>query len=189
MQLVAEAMTAPGVDAAIESARSMPALLEEREFHALYARTAAPLRSYVVRTLGSTTNADDIVQETFLRLLRKPVPTRDDDELRAYVFRIASNLVIDHWRAHRRESTSEVPDRGASGPDQGLRMDVKRLFARLKPRERQLVWLAHVEGASHKEIAVALGLRAGSVRVLLSRARHHLARLLRDHGHTPGETR
>jgi RNA polymerase sigma-70 factor, ECF subfamily len=177
-------MAAPGMDAAIETAASVPVLLDERQFHALYARTAAPLRAYVVRSLGNAAHADDIVQETFLRVLRRPVPALDDDPLRAYVFRIASNLIVDHWRAHRHEASGEVPERGASGPDPGLRMDVKRLFSRLKPRERQLVWLAHVEGADHKEIAAALGLRAGSVRVLLSRARHRLARLLRESGHT-----
>ena len=129
------------------------------------------------------------MQETFLRLLLKPVPTREDDELRAYVFRIASNLVVDHWRSRKREVTSEIPERGESGRDHVLRLDVSRLFARLKPRERQLVWLAHVEGADHKEIAATLGLRSGSIRVLLSRARHRLARLLRDNGHHPGERR
>jgi RNA polymerase sigma-70 factor (ECF subfamily) len=182
-------MAVPHMDAAIVTAGDVPRLLDEREFLALYARTAAPLRAYVARTLGSAAQADDIVQETYLRLLRRPVPVLGDDELRAYVFRIAGNLVVDHWRTRKHEATSDIPDRGAPAPDRALRMDMGRIFARLKPRERQLVWLAHVEGAPHREIASALGLRTGSVRVLLSRARHRLARLLRDSGHTPGEPR
>jgi RNA polymerase sigma-70 factor (ECF subfamily) len=181
MNQISDAMAVPRMAAAVDARGGAPELLDERAFHALYLRTAAPLRAYVARTLGATTHADDIVQETFLRVLRKPLRAADDRELRAYVFRIASNLVIDHWRAHKRETTNELPDRGADSPDQVLRMDVSRLFARLKPRERQLVWLAHVEGADHREIAAALGLRAGSIRVLLSRARHRFARLLRDY--------
>lgn len=177
------------MDAALEQASTAPSLLTEPEFHALYARTAAPLRAYVVRTMGHASHADDIVQEAYLRLLRKPVPTRDADELRAYLFRTASNLVIDHWRAHKHESPETPPERGAAGPDQALRVDVGRLFARLKPRERQMMWLAHVEGADHREIAALLGLRAASIRVLLSRARQRLARLLRDSGHHPGDRR
>ena len=109
--------------------------------------------------------------------------------MRAYVFRTASNLVVDHWREHKHEASNDVPERGASGRDQSLRLDVSRLFARLKPRERQLVWLAHVEGADHREIAATLGLRAASIRVLLSRARHRLGRLLRENGHAPEERR
>jgi len=189
MHASSEAMASAGMDTVASAANTASALLDEREFQALYARTAAPLRAYVARSLGNATHADDIVQETYLRVLRHPVPTREDDELRSYVFRIASNLVVDHWRARRRETKQGVPDKAAPARDQGARLDLKKLFARLKPRERQLVWLAHVEGANHKEIAAALGLRAGSVRVLLSRARHRLARMLRDHGHTSGETR
>jgi RNA polymerase sigma-70 factor (ECF subfamily) len=138
--------------------------------------------------LGNATNADDIVQETYLRLLRKPLPPLDDDALRAYTFRVASNLVVDHWRADR-ETTSEVPERATAGSDRTIEVDINRLFGRLKLRERQLVWLAHVEGATHREIAAALGLRAGSIRVLLSRARQHFARLLRESGHAPKESR
>ncbi len=182
-------MTVPGMDAALARGAATPALLTEPEFHALYARTAAPLRAYVVRTMGHASHADDIVQEAYLRILRKPVSASTDSELRAYLFRIASNLVVDHWRAHKRESAETPPERGGAGPDQALRMDIGRLFARLKPRERQMMWLAHVEGADHREIAAVLGLRAASIRVLLSRARQRLGRMLRDSGHHPGDRR
>lgn len=184
MSIRVEAMSGPHVATVVTSDASVPSLLDDREFRALYTRTAAPLRACVARTIGHAAHADDIVQEAYLRLLRKPVPTRDEQELRAYLFRIASNLVVDHWRTHKHESGETVPERGASGPDQALRLDIGRLFARLKPRERQLVWLAHVEGADHKEIAATLGLRAGSIRVLLSRARSRFAALLRDAGQT-----
>jgi len=158
------------MDAAIDTAAHAPRLLDEREFHVLYARTAAPLRAFVARTLGSASHADDIVQETFLRVLRRPVPVLGDDKLRAYVFRIAGNLVVDHWRTRKREATGDIPERGAPGRDQALRMDMGRIFARLKPRERQLVWLAHVEGAAHHEIASAMGL-AREASASCSRAR------------------
>jgi len=49
----------------------------------------------------------------------------------------------------------------------------------LKPREREILWLAYAEGASHKEIADVLGLRAPSVRLLLFRARQKMLKLLR----------
>ena len=55
---------------------------------------------------------------------------------------------------------------------------MRQTFGRLKPRERQLLWLAYVEGSNHQEIADCTGLRAGSVRLLLFRARHKLAELI-----------
>ena len=58
--------------------------------------------------------------------------------------------------------------------------DVRLAFEQLKPRERQLLWLAHVEGFDHREIARLTGLRAASIRVLLFRARRELASVLRE---------
>ena len=155
--------------------------LDERTFQILYSRTASPLRAYVVRVLGSATPADDIVQDAYLRLLRTPPATRDPDELRAFLFRIASNLIHDHWRRQRRErdaSDRHAGDRETAGPDIALRLDMVRLFEQLRPQQRQLMWLAYVEGADHREIAAALGLRERSVRVLLHRARRKLAALI-----------
>jgi RNA polymerase sigma-70 factor, ECF subfamily len=189
MSFPATVMAALRTDAAVNAVDATARLLDERAFHALYARTAAPLRAYVIRTLDNPTHADDIVQETFLRLLRKPVPVLSDDEMRAYVFRIATNLVVDHWRSHKRETSGILLEREAAETDQGQRLDVRRIFSRLKPRDRQIVWLAHVEGAGHREIATAMGLRTGSVRVMLSRARQRLARLLRENGYASGGNR
>jgi RNA polymerase sigma-70 factor (ECF subfamily) len=59
------------------------------------------------------------------------------------------------------------------------RLDLARSMARLKPRERELLWLAYAQGSSHREIAEALGLKTGSVKLLLFRARRRLAALLR----------
>lgn len=59
-----------------------------------------------------------------------------------------------------------------------LRSDLGRALSRLKPRERQLLWLAYAEGASHKEIAKVSGMKAASVRPLLFRARKKLLDLL-----------
>jgi len=61
-----------------------------------------------------------------------------------------------------------------------LRRDVQRLFEKLKPRERELLWLGHVEQFSHKEIAEILGLKTGSIRLLLFRARRKLAELMTE---------
>ena len=157
-------------------------MIDESGFEALYRRNVAPLRAYVVRVIGSVTPADDIVQESFLRLLRAPPPIDDPGQLRAYLFRIASNLIHDHWRRQERERKSAnhySSEPETVSPDISLKLDMTRLFDQLRPQQRQLMWLAYVEGADHREIAVALGLGERSVRVLLHRARRKLAALLR----------
>ena len=62
------------------------------------------------------------------------------------------------------------------------RVDLARAMARLKPRERELLWLAYAQGSSHQEIAETLGLKTASIKLLLFRARRRLAALLREGG-------
>jgi RNA polymerase sigma-70 factor (ECF subfamily) len=162
--------------------------MDEDAFQAIYRQTAAPLRNYVARVLGDVAQADDIVQEAYLRLLRRPPEVGDRQQVRAYLFRIASNLVVDQWRRRKADApVAALPDRSAPSRDPVLRLDMSRIFRRLQPRERQLLWLAHVEGATHREIAAALSLGERSIRVLLSRARRKLARLVRESGHGRGD--
>jgi len=63
--------------------------------------------------------------------------------------------------------------------------DFNLAMARLKPRERAMLWLAYAEGASHQEIAETLGVRAASLKILLFRARRKLADLLGRPPHPP----
>jgi RNA polymerase sigma-70 factor (ECF subfamily) len=59
-------------------------------------------------------------------------------------------------------------------------------LALMRPRDRQLLWLAHAEGYSHREIAEITGLASASVRLLLFRARRKIARLLREQSRKEG---
>ena len=166
-------------------------LLTEREFQEIYHQLGRPVWAYLYRMTGNAADADDLVQDTFCRLLATPVVTRDTGELRAYVFRIATNAAIDRWRrAERQPRASEpVPDSaqapGNVGEDVARRQDVAATLRELKPQERIMLWLAYVEGSEHREIAGALGLKTSSVPVLLFRARKKLATLLRKKGLGP----
>ncbi|BCS35759.1 hypothetical protein TBR22_A49930 [Luteitalea sp. TBR-22] len=154
--------------------------LDEAEFQAFYDATASRLRAYLRRSLPAEA-VDDAVQEAYLRLLRTPHAALPQDERRAYLYRIAANLATDAYRARRKESVADgvapddLPARAAAA---GTRLDVTRALDRLRVQERTMLWLAYVEQASHREIASALEVKEGSVRVLLSRARHKLAAAL-----------
>lgn len=162
----------------------------EREFLALYRAVSRPLWAYLFRMAGDRSEADDLLQETFLRYVQAPLQTDDEGELRAYLYRIASNLAIDRWRRRGRESARvatggalpDVAGAGNAAESLALKHDMARTFRTLKPNDRALLWLAYVEGSKHDEIAVALGLKPGSVPVLLMRARKKLAGLLRGKG-------
>lgn len=157
---------------------------DEEAFRGFYAVTARPLWLYLRAACGDGEMADDLLQESFLRLLSADLAHEGESGRRAYLYQIASNLLRDHWRRLRRRPEpapldDDEVDRGASvlAPD-GPRVDVQRALARLSVRDRQLLWLAYVEGGTHREVARALGLGATSVRVLLFRARRRLGALL-----------
>jgi RNA polymerase sigma-70 factor (ECF subfamily) len=149
--------------------------LSEHIFAQFYEETRKSLWSYVYRVTGHATDADDIVQDAFCRLLRADVGALSATDLRRYLFGTASNLVTDRWRRAEREHWWRRRAEPATQVEPAaLHDDVTRTFAELKPQERALLWLAHVEEEPHEQIAEALGLRRGSVKVLLSRARAHL---------------
>lgn len=172
------------IAARIQSTRpDAVARLDEAAFSAFYAKTSRAVWAYVYRVTGNAADADDIVQEAFCRLLRVG-PEAAEEEWRRYLYKIASNLVVDRWRQSKRQQQDEpapvfaAPPQSGRGDDE----DVARTFAKLTSRERALLWLAYVEEESHEEIAASLGLGRRSIKVLLFRARLRLRDLLKSQG-------
>ncbi|MGH9433796.1 MAG: RNA polymerase sigma factor [Terriglobia bacterium] len=159
--------------------------MDEQTFRAFYEKTARPLWSYLSRISGSPSLADDLVQESYYRFLRAGLKSTDETYQKNYLFRIATNLARDHWRSLPRRERLEASISPAARVDNHTAdrvqrsSDLGRALARLKPREREILWLAYGEGSSHKEIAEVVGLKAASIRLLLFRARRRVADLLR----------
>jgi RNA polymerase sigma-70 factor (ECF subfamily) len=163
--------------------------MDEDAFRVFYDRTARPVWAYLSRLTGDPRLADDLLQETYYRFLRARGTPSDDAHRRNYLFRIATNLVHDARRRPRVDAVPmpehlDHPDPRHADHAGGAesRVDLSRAMARLKPRERALLWLAYAQGSSHKEIAETLGLKTPSIKLLLFRARRRLAALLGEGG-------
>jgi RNA polymerase sigma-70 factor (ECF subfamily) len=166
--------------------------MDEDAFRVFYERTARPVWAYLSRMSGDAKLADDLLQEAYYRFLRANVSHESDAHRRNYLFRIATNLVRDLRRRPqiaeplRRDGGAHLehvdPQSADAANGAVRRLDLARSMARLKPRERDLLWLAYAQGSSHKEIAETLGLKAASIKLLLFRARRRLAGLLREGG-------
>lgn len=152
-------------------------------FERFYEDTAASIRAYILRHCSDKGAADDLFQVTYIKFLRsrmaKKLPAR---EARAYLYRIASNVIADHGRMLSRRQRVEMAAREPPGPaprpplpgSHGLRAALRQL----SKRDQQLLWLIYAEGFEHKEVAGIMDLSRASVRVLAFRARRRLARLL-----------
>ena len=169
---------------AVAGELDVPFEMEEDAFQAFYDRTAKQLWAYLARITGDRQAADDLLQEAYYRLLRAKVGLEDETHRRHYLFKIATNLARDGYR--RKHTAPEIVHgsiesdaRDYRAPARvDTRLDVARAFGRLKRRERELLWLAYAQGSSHEEIGAALGLKTGSIKPLLFRARAKLAAIL-----------
>ncbi len=184
-----DAMTLPAPllnDRATSGKRAPQKPMNEAQFEAFYRSTAGSLWSYIYRLTGNPATADDLLQKAFFRLLRANPRVESEEHLRRYLFRVATNLVFDHFRETKKHQGEDaLPPVGPEATSRDLRHDMQRMFGELKPQERALLWLAHVEEANHDEIGEALGVKSRSVRVLLFRARKRLAAVLRQYGFGP----
>lgn len=160
--------------------------MDSDEFAGFYQRSARPLWAYLARVSGDPALADDLMQESFVRYLCASHLVESDGEVaaRRYLFRIATNLLRDHWRRPRSASIEEIPEEFFAATSNSAQSDSQALLgpalAQLRPRDRQLLWLAHAEGYSHREIAGITGLASASIRLLLFRARRKIALLLQN---------
>jgi RNA polymerase sigma-70 factor (ECF subfamily) len=166
-------------------------VMDEDAFRAFYERTARGIWAYLARVTGDRQLADDLLQETFYRFLRAAATHDSEAHRRNSLYRIATNLARDARRRSLIRAPFSVPctdiERVPSSDHSGTAertADFTRAMSHLKPRERAMLWLAYAEGASHREIADVLGLRPGSLKPMLFRARRRLAALL---GRAPDE--
>lgn len=145
------------------------------------------LYRYLVRFSGDADLAADAVQEAFLRLVERPPP--NDVFARAWLFKVATNVVLENARAHSRRARllAASPARTPLGdpprsPSDYVEADEQRrlvaeALASLTSKERTAL-LMREEGFSHREIAEAIGTTTGSVGTLLARSLDRLAAVL-----------
>jgi RNA polymerase sigma-70 factor (ECF subfamily) len=176
-----------------ESDRAVPLEMDEEAFRGFYDRTARTLRAYLARVTGDPALADDLLQESYYRFLRARGDYEGEAHRRNALFRIATNLVYDSRRRARVAPPLTGPEQGradhrSESAATERATELRQAMSHLKPRERALLWLAYAQGSSHKEIAQSMGLRTGSVKLLLFRARRRLAGLLSSGRQEPERT-
>jgi RNA polymerase sigma-70 factor, ECF subfamily len=174
------------MDAAVPATADRAPAMDEDAFRAFYERTARQVWAYLYRHTQNGATADDLLQDVYYRLLCARVRFESDAHRVHYLFRIAANLLADV----RRRPLAEVPladerqqtDAADAAAAIDRRADIERALATLAPRDRDMLWLAYADGASHAEIAAHLGVARASMKAMLSRARHRLAARLRGAG-------
>jgi RNA polymerase sigma-70 factor (ECF subfamily) len=147
---------------------------------------------YATSMLHDRSAADDVVQETFIRVQKNLATVREPEKIPAWVFRVAHNLCIDHLRAQessRIETGAEPDAMCSSGNTVSVDTDlehkemsscVREKIERLPENHRAIILLSDIMELSQQEIADILGIEVGAVKVRLHRARTKLRAILKD---------
>lgn len=161
---------------------------DEAAFDAIYDRYTGRLHGFLVRMTGRRDVAEELLQETWIRVVSEAGSLRDGQKLGPWLFAIARNLSLSHlrWRAVDAESQQtlrQAPPREAPSPFEltagsELERRLEAALASLPPLYREVLLLV-VEGLSPQEAAEALGVKPEAARQRLARARammeEHLA--------------
>ena len=155
---------------------------EEQAFSELFRRHASRLQGALRRIVGAA--ADDVLQTTFLSIVRARGRYERGAPFRPWLYTVAINAARDHLRRHRREEphpTGALPDAPAEPaplPDPGLSRTVEAALAQLPANQREAIVLHRFEGFSFKEIAQLLGVTETAVKVRAHRGYERLRLLL-----------
>jgi len=148
-------------------------------FEQLYRTHGARLKSIAYHTTGSRQDAEDAVQETFLKSYRGIGGFAGGSSIGTWLCRICINACYDLVR--KRQLEAERVEPGAAPPNQiALRAQLNQALGRIHPRHRMVFLLFAVEGMKHAEIAAILEIPEGTSKAWLFEAKRELQRMLME---------
>ena len=152
---------------------------------ALYRAFEAPVYNLALRVLRRPEDAEDVLQETFLEVVRSITQYRGEGHLWGWIRQIATSkalMRIRHERVRETEELREDSAAGGAGAKSPLtvpaQIDLERAFEQLSETSRAVVWLHDVEGYTHEEIAEQMGKTVSFSKSQLARAHVRLRRML-----------
>lgn len=143
------------------------------------------ISAYVLRMLANGPEADDVIQETFLRLWNRAGDFNPETaKLTTWLHRVAHNLCIDHLRASNRIVGDDVPEESTEGgplselaaDDQ--RREIHQAMMKLPERQRSAIILCHFQDMSNKQAAVILDVSVDALESLMARGRRRLRAII-----------
>jgi RNA polymerase sigma-70 factor (ECF subfamily) len=174
----------------------------EAAYRELIRRYQRPVYSLIFRMVRNRELAEDLAQDTFVKVLNAIESYRPEYKFSSWIFKIANNAAIDHLRRRSLDTLSldgsphaenseaieattlQVSDTAESPLDEvanrELGTSIEAAIASLRPEYRSCILLRHVEGRSYEEIAEILELPLGTVKTYIHRARNELRILLAD---------
>jgi RNA polymerase sigma-70 factor (ECF subfamily) len=154
-----------------------------RAFEHLYETQGARLKSVAHSILGNRQDAEDAVQETFVKVFRAIQGFQGESGIGTWLYRILINVCYDAARKRKREADPEehaLDSRAAPPAQTALKVALETALGRIHPRHRMVFQLFEVEGLRHSEIAAILEIPEGTSKAWLFEAKKELKRMLTE---------
>ena len=144
------------------------------------------LRHFILQRIPDEQSADDVLQETFLKIHTRIATLRNEDKLQSWMYQIARNAIADYYR--QQKATVELPD-ALPVPEEPVFEDevikdlipsVKAMVESLPATYREALILTEYEGLTQRELAQRLGLSFSGAKSRVQRAREKLKTMLLD---------
>ena len=158
-----------------------------RAYEKLYQLQGSRMRNLARNLLGSTSDAEDAVQETFMKVQRSIASFRGQSSFQTWTFRILVNTCHDlrrsrmrrkEWGQAETQESKPLPEMRSPGAHPTLRMALERAIAKLTQHQRDVFLLYEVEGFRHAEIAVLLEITETASKNTLFQAKKSLRGML-----------
>lgn len=169
---------------------SDPAASLRSGFESVFGEFHRRLRAFISRRVGHPADADDVLQETFLRIHRHLGEVRGADRLTAWVFQVARSAIVDHYRRQRPSEAlgdNEPPADGAAAVADESASELEELaaclapmVAALPPRDREAIELSELKGLTQREASARAGVTLSGMKSRVQRARRKLRAMLLD---------
>lgn len=169
-------LTVSEVDRSADDRRLIDACAagETSVFEEIYRRFGERMKSIAYNHLGNISDAEDAVQEAFLKVHRAAATFTGEAALSTWIYRIVVNTCYDYLRKRRRrieespiEDITETAERTAPSVDDAKRMTLRKLLGELTEQRRSVFTLFEIEGLSHAEIGDVLGISEGNSKWIL----------------------
>jgi RNA polymerase sigma-70 factor (ECF subfamily) len=149
-------------------------------FEEIHAAHAGRMKSIAFHMLGDRSDAEDAVQEAFLKIYRGVGAIHGDSTLAPWIYRILLNCCYDLGRKRRRQAESPLETEPAIPNNLPLQVALRHALTRIHPQHRLVFWLFEVEGLRHSEVAAILEIPEGTSKKWLFEAKRELQRLLTE---------
>lgn len=159
---------------------------DQQAFATLVDHYLGALHGFAQRMLGSSTEADDIVQEAWLRIWQKSAQWHPQSaQLSTWLHRIVYNLCIDYYRGQKGEyidiEALDLPDEHQPAEfrqQADVEVQVKAALQQLPPTQRSAIILCHYQEMNNREAAAVLGISVAALESLMARGRQTLRKIL-----------